>query len=311
MQKIKQDLTKIGQLYKSDEDWNKHLTEALGELRSQEMIEEMGPGRYLPTDEGVRAAKSYLGAEYFPKKLDWRTVKEKYLLARSLGIAISSAQDLKKISNADNIRAEVIRKGLELDLPELPTPVQAKGSASWFALGIKTKASLTLGALRTHLINHLLDTSRPLDEDQVFKLLAAKHAGARNSSASSLRKALLESLVTTSGRAAQAADARKPATDVSAFAHEVLKVAAETPTGRHGLDKVFISHVWKHWQRKGSTEFRTIQEFKERLIEAHRTNELTLSEADLPDQLDRADLRDSVISYLNARFHFIRLTGGR
>ena len=311
LNKIKQDLQKIGQLLGSTEDGDKDLKEVLEELRSLDMIEEVGSGKYQITDKGVRAARSYLGAEYFPRKLDWRTVKEKYLLARSLGITISSAKELKKISNADNIRSEVIRRGLELDLPELPTPTQTKGSASWLALGVKTKTALTLGTVRTHLINQLVDTSRPLDEDQVFKLLAAKHAGARNSSARSLREAILKNLVKSSDQPDQAVDSAPRQNELRMLAREILKVAEKTRTGRHGEDKVFISHVWKHWQSEGSTGFRTIQEFKESLIEAHRAGELTLSEADLPDQLDHSDVRESVTPYLNARFHFIRLTGGR
>ncbi len=308
--KLKKDLSEIVQVHNSEAEWELSLSQLMKYLISKELIQETRTERYQLTNSGTREAKSFLGAEYLPKRLDWRIIRDQYLVARSLGISISSAKDLKRV-NADGIRAGVIRQGLGLDLSALPTPIQAMDSASWYTLGKKTTESFSLRPVRAHLLNQLLGTTRPLDQEQAFRLLAAKHAGARNSDFTSLRRALLKSLVTPVHNVHKSTEVEKSEEDVEGFAREVLQVAAETPTGRHGQNKVFISHVWRQWRSLGSGYHISIQEFKERLIEAHRANKLTLSEADLPDQLDRSDVEESVIPYLNARFHFIRLKGGR
>jgi len=313
---LRHDLSELFGVHVTGEQLDRTLVEVVKDLLTADLIGETGKATYQLTESGLRAAKSYLRADYLPRRIDWRIVKDQYLLAKALGLTISSAKELKKIK-AETMRAVVVKKALGLDLPDLPTASQAMGSASWYALGIRTRDSFNLSAVRCHLLNQLLEATRPVDEQQAFKLLAATKGGARNSSAQALRKALLESLV------APATDTRKSLpvqtsnqeegivdshlTDLEEFALKVLQAAAGTPTGRHGLDKVFISHVWKHWQRMEWGQGMTMSEFKDQLIEAHRARKLTLSEADLPDQLNHSDVEASVIHYLNARFHFIRL----
>jgi len=91
------------------------------------------------------------------------------------------------------------------------------------------------------------------------------------------------------------------------FAQTVMKVAAQAPTGHFGLDKVFISHLWQHGNACGLLQGMSLEEFKQRLLEANQADYLTLSQADLPDRLPSDDVISSATPYLNATFHFIRL----
>lgn len=101
---------------------------------------------------------------------------------------------------------------------------------------------------------------------------------------------------------------RTPSSSIEAFAQTVRDVAAQAPTGYYGLDKVFISHVWQHGNACGLLHGMNLQEFKQRLLEANQANCLTLSQADLPDRLSRVDVVESSTPYLNAMFHFVRIS---
>jgi hypothetical protein len=91
------------------------------------------------------------------------------------------------------------------------------------------------------------------------------------------------------------------------FAGRVLNVANSAPTGRHGLEKVFISHVWKYFKEHGFDNGMSYEDFKQYLLQANRANYLTLSQEDIPGQLPADDIRNSATPYLNATFHYIRV----
>src|SRR5262249_35788974 len=94
--------------------------------------------------------------------------------------------------------------------------------------------------------------------------------------------------------------------DLSVFAERVLGAARASSTGRFG-GKVFISHVWRRVAPPGADGSVPAQEFKDRLLDAHRAGLLDLSRADLVEAMDPADVRASEVRYFGATFHFVRL----
>jgi hypothetical protein len=92
-----------------------------------------------------------------------------------------------------------------------------------------------------------------------------------------------------------------------AFAQSAFDAAKATKTGRLGDTKVFISHVWETFQRQNPDQAGTLDEFKQRLIEANRQRNISLSRADMGYALNQKDVSTSEIGHLGSTFHFIRL----
>ncbi|WP_201963026.1 hypothetical protein [Comamonas sp. JC664] len=87
----------------------------------------------------------------------------------------------------------------------------------------------------------------------------------------------------------------------ASFAEQVLTVARALPTGRFGMNKVFISHVWKALQPEWSDR----EAFDAALLEANRSRRLSLSRADLVSAMDPKDVAESEVRSFGARFHFV------
>jgi hypothetical protein len=89
---------------------------------------------------------------------------------------------------------------------------------------------------------------------------------------------------------------------LEAFASSVNDAARESPTGRFGDNKVFISHVYRTARWPG-----TLPGFRKRLIEAQRAGLVDLSRADLVEAMEPTDVRDSETRYLDTTWHFVRV----
>jgi hypothetical protein len=98
---------------------------------------------------------------------------------------------------------------------------------------------------------------------------------------------------------------KAPATDLKAFAQEVLEAARTSRTGRFGEDRVFISHVWKQFKRVHPSSSLDAESFKARLVEANRARFLSLACADMAPMLKASDVKASETRYLSATFHFV------
>ncbi|WP_426747728.1 hypothetical protein VZQ01_10440 [Myxococcus faecalis] len=92
-----------------------------------------------------------------------------------------------------------------------------------------------------------------------------------------------------------------PSVLVESFAEHVLSVARALPTGRFGRDKVFISHVWRALQPEWSNR----EAFDAALLEANRTQHLSLTRADLVSAMDPKDVAESEVRSYGASFHFV------
>ena len=91
---------------------------------------------------------------------------------------------------------------------------------------------------------------------------------------------------------------------IKLFAKYANNVAATTH-GWDGSKLVFISDVWKSFQRTPLTSHLTRAQFDDLLLIAMRQGLVRLERADLVAAMDSEKVRKSEIKYLNATFHFV------
>jgi hypothetical protein len=97
--------------------------------------------------------------------------------------------------------------------------------------------------------------------------------------------------------------------DLTGFAAEVRRHAAQRAQGWTGNRKAYISHVWRTIRETRAEWGLSEIEFKCMLAEAHRAGSLALANADLKDNSSFKDLQDSAVVYKNTIFHFVRVDG--
>lgn len=91
--------------------------------------------------------------------------------------------------------------------------------------------------------------------------------------------------------------------DLVAAVHHAAALVPEA--GRFGADRVFVSALWKQLDEGAGFAGLTLDGFKKRLLDANRTQQLTLVRADLVAAMDRREVAASEIRSLNATFHFV------
>ncbi|HEU4734638.1 MAG TPA: hypothetical protein VFT22_42395 [Kofleriaceae bacterium] len=89
------------------------------------------------------------------------------------------------------------------------------------------------------------------------------------------------------------------------FASDVMAAAAATTEGWFGDRKVFISAVWHTLRENPRWSELSLDELKQRLVDAHRAGELVLARADLVAAMDPELVAASEITTDGASFHFL------
>lgn len=90
-----------------------------------------------------------------------------------------------------------------------------------------------------------------------------------------------------------------------AYAIERVRDAVRSKSVKRFGEKVFIGSVWKALQRREPFKSMSRAEFDRLLLHAHREGDLRMSRADLVSAMNRKDVDESEIAYLNATFHFL------
>jgi hypothetical protein len=103
------------------------------------------------------------------------------------------------------------------------------------------------------------------------------------------------------------AESPPPRPSLAEFARAVKNAAAPHAQGWPGNRKTFISQVWDAIRSEQNVWGLSEIEFKCMLAEAHRNGALVLSNADLKDKKNLADLERSATLYKNTVWHFVRL----
>lgn len=271
------------------------LADAMNGLRAAGLMKPLG--QHL-TDAGRDRAMQYLGVAELPAKVNWGTIKAKFLVPKALGLSQTA------VETGDKLAAALLKRKLSLPVGTGDTITAVFDALACRELGFPDKARLNL---RDAILSKLLNEDRPLSTADLKRAIPARLLEPQGKGTDGLRKLALKGFAdAANGTAAQQPEPQSDETfDLEDFANTVLSVARKSPTGRFGDNKVFISHVWR--QLRGEPRFARLggDGFKAKLVEANRADLLTLSRADLVQVMDPADVRESETAYLNATFHFI------
>ncbi|HEY5928075.1 MAG TPA: hypothetical protein VIV11_40590, partial [Kofleriaceae bacterium] len=89
------------------------------------------------------------------------------------------------------------------------------------------------------------------------------------------------------------------------FADDVRHVARAANDGVFGERKVFIASAWHDMRRRPGYTALTLDDFKVRLVRAHRSGELVLARADLVAAMNPDLVAASETVADGATFHFV------
>lgn len=279
------------------------IAETIAALRAAELVQAKGQ---LLTDAGRAHAMAYLGVTELPPKADWRTVKANYLAPKALHLSPTSNSDAKTCGDAKKLAAMLLKRELGLPVGAGNTLNAVFEAIACRELGYPDYTKL--GELVPHMLGKAMGSSEPISKKDAEKVLPRVLLNTPKAGMEGLRAVALLALTSDASpqpEAERGTGANHEMFDLETFANTVKAVARRSPTGWFGGNKVFISHVWR--QLKDEPRFAPLglTGFKEKLIEANRENRLTLSRADLVQEMDPSDVQQSETAYLNALFHFI------
>jgi hypothetical protein len=306
--------------------WNELFGEARGNCVERGWVQEK-PLAITTAGRDAWLAFWRVSAGELPKTLAWRNLLREIIVPRVLGV---SPKVLRGKDAAGSLRIAVLKQRLGLP-EELRTASDVLNALAWRVLGIESTAPFkpaqvvarlrleTERTLGTHdVLKHLVGGELIASEKDVFRAVVQRwivdtvQAGdSVNSGDSANRSNTCNTDVAVSNGSpvdthAAAIGEEAGLGELERFATRVTEVASRCESGRFGASKVFISHVWRRWLEEGAGR-ELLAEFKQQLIEAHRRRLVTLSRADLVERMDPRDVAESEASYLDARFHFIRL----
>jgi hypothetical protein len=320
-EKVSKDLATLGQ----GGDGAARFETALEALKAGGLIATVKKGktvRLTLTDQGRQTALRHLGLDELPPKTTWAKLKSTYVLALALGHDSPSAADVKRISAAAGLKAELLRSHYELPLDEKATIKQATDALSSKLIGLEPTDPFTMDRLVAELLRRegillragqkptlkaiqeaLLrrELGEPDAKDPVTRLVA-KNIDARQANPAGLGEAAVRRWVGSNEEPTP-----PDVTALEEFARRVHNAARGSSTGWFGEGKVFIGHVWRALRFDESARGINFDEFKGRLIEAHNARLIELGRGDLVDAMDPADVRESATPFLNAVYHFVRV----
>ncbi|HTI51173.1 MAG TPA: hypothetical protein VL475_09485 [Planctomycetaceae bacterium] len=275
----------------SGAEWNELFARALQRLVEAEHV----TSKPLALTETGRAfTLAYWQIDRLPPKISWIALRNQYLASRVLGL--SQQHRGEKITQT-RLVASVLKARHRLPAEVAETARGVVTGLAWKQLNIDSTAAFTPEAVVARL---LLKSTRKVSAADVAKQLARIEL---DTTGNDLFVGALRQWI-----AGGPPDARTEADDdPRRFSERVLLAARQSPSGRFGGDKIFISHVWKQLANGEGPSGLPLAEFKDRLVAAHRAGLLELSRADLVERMDPVDVSQSETKYLDARFHFVRL----
>jgi hypothetical protein len=295
-------------------EWSARLDETLATLQAGGWLEQTARKGLGLTREGRARALKFLGVERAGKELTWKKVRLTHLTAKALGLPASQRE---KMGRAGDLRAVLVQQQLGLGRVGERSLKAVQDELCWKQLGVTTDKPFTLPNVQSYLLGQMLQSSREVKPGQALEQIAARQVGSRRTDAESLRLAALQTWALSASEPSATPAEEKPAAapaptkpaappaeeSLSDFAERVMKTAREMKSGRHGEDRVFISHVWRALGDPTLDE----RTFKQRLLEANQKRLLSLSRADMVEWMEPQDVAASEIRYLGSTFHFIAL----
>jgi hypothetical protein len=276
--------------------WRERLAEVASGLRAQGVLDERH--RLRDAEELARRIGRH-GARSWPQLAD------RALPALGLALAPDDGK-LARLSGRDAWAAAIVGRALGLWTDGPPPSLPALCDAlAWRALGLTGKPKRCPAEIRALFVERELgsDGSSP---ERLVRVLAAREVGAPRPELRALRDALVRRWLVDRilGPRPDADDGGRDEGGGS-FARDVLSAAGATRDGWFGDRKVFVSSVWHQLRRDPRWSAVTLDDFKARLVAAHRAGELALARADLVAAMDPELVAASEITADGASFHFI------
>jgi hypothetical protein len=316
--------------------WRERLIGVVSDLRAQGVLD---AEHHLHDDGELTRRVGRLAAR------TWPSLADRVLPALALGIAAADGKLHARLAGRDAWAAAIVGRTLGLwrdgPPPSLPAVCDA---LAWRELGLSGKPKRCPPEIRALFLQRQL-TSDAGPPERLVRVLAARDVGAPRPELRALRDALVRGWLAgrTLGAARPADDGRAddgraddggPAAAASAegegegeaagaalhapgvagegdadraagFASCVRHAAGATRDGTIGDRKVFASAVWHELRRDPRWSALALDEFKARLVAAHRAGELVLARADYVAAMDPELVAASEITTDGASFHFI------
>ena len=286
-----------------------------------------------PTEQGLATARRF-GAAGVP----WRQVTDAILPAHALGWPADDRRARARLDGREGWAAAIVARDWGLIDPgdPPPTPSHVGMVVVWHRLALPGSLPRQLPrAIMAHFFGRLLEVDVP-EWRRGLVQLALRSVSARRADLRALRdgvvgawlggrswtepsRAVEPDPVLTSahadssngsrpgGRDAEPANGSQPAggppAGLEEFARRVREAAGRARSGVFGDRKVFISALWR--DLAGRDGAGSLEQFKQRLVEANRRGLLRLYRADLVEEMDPAEVAASATRYLDATFHFV------
>ena len=291
--------------------YGRSLTETeFGSLR-----DELQAGGYLSvprkgsialTDTGRARAMAFADVAELPPRSTWGTVKSKLLLPHAIGLSSSAAG---KLNSGDKLAALLLARKYDLPFTAGSTLKPILEALTCRELGHSEVVSLE--GLLCHVLSKFLQSSDTLSREDLEAQLPLYDTGLKDAKTDTVRTALLRQWLFAPRW--EPPEVEPPAEfDLVLFANTVQALArVSPPSDRFHDNKVYIASIWRASQREHGFPRMTLAEFKERLLAASAAGLLTLSRADLVQEMPASLVAESETGYLNATFHFVLLEENR
>jgi hypothetical protein len=288
--------------------WRDQLAAVAGELRARGVLavgHRLVDGEELARRIGRHAART------------WPQLAERVLPALPLGIAADDGKRQARLAGRDAWVGAIVGRslGLWLDGPP-PSLATVCDALIWRELGLPGKPKRCPPEIRGLFVQRQLGSEAGPPE-RLARVLAAREVGAPRPELRALRDALVRCWL--AGRAitppqrdavlrgpAEADLATGAPADAPSLADAALDAAATTARdGWFGDRKVFVSALWDELRKRPAWAALGLDDFKARLLVAHRAGAITLARADLVAAMDPALVAASEIAADGASFHFV------
>jgi hypothetical protein len=286
VQEIAKALQRFAPAQHSPTAWRGEVEAVITSLQERRVLDE--ERRLVDSEELVRRIGKHGGRT-------WTQLVERIFPALSLGVSGDDAKIHARLSGRDAWTAAIAGRALGLWTQGTPPSLSAVCDAyAWQQLGLGGKPKRCPPEVRAVFLQRELhsDSGPP---DRLLRLFAAKHLDAPRPELRALRDTLVRNWL----------GGRELAPNTNGFAAEVRDVARTTTNGVFGDRKVFISAVWDELRRHRAWVALTLDEFKAKLLRAHRDGDLVLARADLVAAMNPDLVAASETTTDGASFHFI------
>ncbi|HEU0037549.1 MAG TPA: hypothetical protein VFQ53_43360 [Kofleriaceae bacterium] len=230
----------------------------------------------------------------------WAHLADRVLPLLGLGVAAGDAKVSARLSSRDAWTAAIAGRLLGLWRDGAPPSLAAVCDAyAWHRLGLAGKPKRCPPEIRAMFLQRELATEVGAP-DRLLRLYVARELEAPRPELRVLRDALVRRWLM--GRELATVEVSSPR---ASFASEVKAAAREARQGVFGDRKVFISSVWDDLRRRPSWSSLTLDDFKHRLLTAHRAGDVVLARADLVAAMNPELVAASETQTDGASFHFI------